>query len=463
MKPPPQPESAAAPARRVVAIVGRPNVGKSALFNRIVRRRMSIVHEESGVTRDRIATEVTWEDQRFELIDTGGLAVMDGRTAADVIEDGIRKQVEVAVQDAAVVLLVVDLVAGIVPLDEEVSRILHARGIPVYIAANKADAPEQDLLAEPFHALGFPVYPVSALHNRGVGDLLEEVMARLPPPAASAATSPLRIAIVGRPNVGKSSYINRLLNDDRVIVSDVPGTTRDSIEVPFVVGAGPQARHYLLIDTAGMRRIGKIDNAVERFSLFRTERSIERADVVVMMIDAEQGPTSMDKKIARKILESQRGCVLMVNKWDLAMEQKITQRKYGAALRDALQFLNFVPTVFLSAKTGFNIRNTIDTIDYVAAQVRTELGTGVLNRVLHDAFAALQPPLVAGHRLKFYYATQTGTQPVRISLFVNNHKKLTPNYKAYLLKQLRHAFGLEGAPIVLRFRSSHDHDRKRRR
>jgi GTP-binding protein len=438
-----------------MAIVGRPNVGKSALFNRIIRRRMSIVHEQSGVTRDRIATEITWDDERFELIDTGGLALMDGRTTADVIDDCIRKQVAVAVEDAAVVLLVVDLTAGIVPLDEEVARILHQRGVPVYVAANKADAPEQDALAEPFEVLGFPVYPVSALHNRGVGDLVDAAADKLPPPTESTAATALRIAVVGRPNVGKSSYINRLLNDERVIVSSVPGTTRDSVEIPFVVGKGPQARHYLLIDTAGMRRLGKIDNAVERFSLFRTESSIERADVVVMMLDAEQGPTSMDKKIANKIIQNSRGCVLMVNKWDLAMEENITQRKYGAALQATLQFMNFVPTIFLSAKTGYNIRNTIETIDYVAAQVRTQLGTGVLNRVLHDAFAAVQPPLVNGHRLKFYYATQTGTQPIRISLFVNNHKKITDNYRTYLIRELRKSFGLEGAPIVLRLRSRH--------
>lgn len=447
--------------RRVIAIVGRPNVGKSALFNRIVRRRVAIVHEQSGVTRDRLVMEVDWQDERFELIDTGGLALMDGAVAADRIEEGIRRQVEVAVQDAAVVILVGDLTAGCMPLDVEVARILRGSGRPVLVAANKADAPEQDSRAGEFEVLGFPVTPVSALHNRGIGDLLDQAVSRLPPAVEAEAVEPLKIAVVGRPNVGKSSYINRLLRDERVIVSEVPGTTRDSIEVPFVVGTGEGARHYRLIDTAGIRRLGKIDNVVERFSLFRTEESIDRADVVVMMMDASQGPTSQDKKIARKILDQSRGCLLLVNKWDLAMEAEITQRRYGAALHEALPFLNFVPTVFVSAQSGYNIRKSVEAIDYVAAQVATELSTGVLNRVLHDAFERVQPPLVNGHRLKFYYATQIGSKPVRIMLFVNNRRKLLATYETYLVSCLRKAFGLEGAPVRLRFRSAHDRDRER--
>ena len=442
---------------RIVAIVGRPNVGKSALFNRIVRRRLSIVHEQSGVTRDRLSAEAMWAEDRFELIDTGGLALMDNRATSDVIDDEIRKQVQVAVEDASVVILVTDIMAGVMPLDEEVARILHQRGIVAFVAANKADTDPRDNNALLFQAFGFPVFPVSALHNRGIGDLLDAVVTKLPPRIESNEIDPLKIAIVGRPNVGKSSYVNRLLNCDRIIVSDIPGTTRDSVEVPFSIGKGTQARHYLLMDTAGIRRSGKIDNVVERFSLFRTERSIEKADVVVMMLDAQQGPTSQDKKIASKVVQSKKGCVLMVNKWDLAMEDEITQRRYGAALQPTLQFLNFVPTVFLSSKTGYNIRNSIEAIDYVATQIRVQLTTGVLNSVLHDAFERVQPPLVGGHRLKFYYATQTGTQPVRISLFVNNRKKVTANYRTYLTKGLRAAFGLEGAPIVLRFRDRHEH------
>jgi len=455
MESPDSNESVRAP-RRVIAIVGRPNVGKSALFNRVIGRRMAIVHEESGVTRDRLAAEATWNDKRFELIDTGGLALMDNATAAGRIEEGVRDQVRVAVEDAAVVIQVVDIRTGPVPLDKEVSRILHAAGTPTLVAANKADHDGLDRDAAGFVDLGFPVTPVSALHSRGVGDLLAAAVTQLPEAEDRPETNPLKIAVVGRPNVGKSSYINRLLNHDRVIVSDVPGTTRDSIEVPFALGKGKQARHYLLIDTAGMRRLGKVDTVVERFSLFRAERSIEKADVVILMLDASAGPTSQDKKIAHKIFTSNRGCVAMINKWDLAMDAGVTQRKYGAALHDELPFMGFVPTVFVSAESGYNIRRSIDVIDHVAAQVRTQLTTGVLNRVLHDAFDRVQPPLVKGSRLKFYYATQTGIQPPRISLFVNNARKVRANYRSYLVNALRQAFGFEGAPVVLRFRTSHD-------
>ncbi len=445
-----------APAGRIVAIVGRPNVGKSALFNRMVRRRVAIVHEQSGVTRDRLSMDVTWNNERFELIDTGGLALMDRAVADDEIEEGIRRQVEVAIQDATVVVLVVDLREGCLPMDEEVARILHQSNRAVVIAANKADDDHHDALASEFAQLGFPVVPVSALHGRGLNELVSTVTGHLPDTGDRPETDPLRIAVVGRPNVGKSSYINRLLHDDRVIVSDVPGTTRDSVEVPFVIGSGTNARHYRLIDTAGIRRLGKVDSVVERFSLFRTDESIERADVVVLMLDAADGPTAQDKKIARKVLDRLRGCLLLVNKWDLAMEEKVTQRKYGEALRKQLPFLGFVPIVFASATTGYNVRRCIDAMDYVAGQVQTRLSTGILNRFLHDAFGKVQPPLVGNRRLKLYYATQIGVKPIRINLYVNHRKYVSPQYQQYLTKSLRNAFGLEGAPVQLRFRSSHE-------
>lgn len=438
---------------RVVAIVGRPNVGKSALFNRIARRRIAIVHEESGVTRDRLSVEATWQEERFDLIDTGGLAIMDNAQAPDEIDRGIRRQVDVAVQDASVVVLVTDVTAGRLPLDTEVSRLLRQSGRTVLIAANKADHPAAARQAVEFSGWGYPVFPVSALHNIGIGDLLDAVVEQLPPAAPSAPGEALRVAVVGRPNVGKSSYVNRLLRDERVLVSSQPGTTRDSVEIPFTIGRGDSARTYRFIDTAGVRRLGKLDSAVERFSMFRTDGSIERADVVVMMLDATQGPGRQDKRIARKILDDFRGCLLLVNKWDLALAAKITQRQYASALREALPFLGFVPIVFVSAQSGYNLRRSVDAIDYVAGQVRTELSTGVLNRVLQDAFQRVQPPVVGGRRLKLYYATQTGASPVRISLFVNDRQRLTAAYRAYLIHALRSAFGLEGAPISLRFRN----------
>jgi GTP-binding protein len=448
---PPQP-----PPGRVVAIVGRPNVGKSALFNRIAGRRIAIVHEDSGVTRDRLCTEVTWEEQRFELIDTGGLAVMDAAATDDRIERGIGLQVEVAIQDASVILLVVDRSAGCLPMDVEVARILRESGTPVLIAANKTDDPSMDVQSAEFEGLGYAVFPVSALHGRGIDDLLKIAVEKLPPASEASEVEPLRIAVVGRPNVGKSSYINRLLRDERVIVSEVPGTTRDSVEVPFVVGGGPQARHYRLIDTAGIRRMGKVDSAVERYGLMRTERTVGRADVVVLVMDAGDGPTSQDKRIARMVLDQLRGCLLLVNKWDLAIEAKVTQKSYLSALRKALPFLPFVPVVFVSAESGYNVRKSVETIDYVAAQVRTRLTTGVLNRFLHDAFERVQPPFVRGKRLKFFYGTQVEVQPIRINLYVNHRRYATPQYEQYIQNCLRRGFGLEGAPIQLRFRSSHE-------
>lgn len=443
--------------KRVVAIVGRPNVGKSALFNRIAGRRVAIVHEESGVTRDRVAQEVTWGDERFELIDTGGVGLLDRARAAGEIEAGTRRQVDVAIEDAAVVILVADITAGVVPLDREVANLLHASGKRVFLAANKADRPDLDGAASEFEPLGFPVFPVAAVHHRGVSELMDAVTAQLPEQEDVTHANPLRIAVVGRPNVGKSSYVNKLLGHDRVIVSEVPGTTRDSIEVPFAIGEGAQARHYVLIDTAGMRKVTKVHNSVERFSVFRAEQSISRADVVVLMLDAVQGPTVQDKKIAATILENRRGCILLVNKWDLA--EGVKQKEYEAALRRVMFFLNFAPLVFASAKSGFNVKQSIGVIDHVAAQVSTRLTTGLLNRALHDAFARVQPPSLQGRPLKFYYATQTGERPVRVRLFVNDPRKATDAYTAYLESALRRTFGLEGAPLSIDYRSSHGNRR----
>ncbi|NCC52457.1 MAG: ribosome biogenesis GTPase Der [Spartobacteria bacterium] len=439
-------------SKRVIAIVGRPNVGKSALFNRIVRKRIAIVHEQSGVTRDRLCCETLWNDKRFELIDTGGVGMMDGSMTGNSIEDGTRRQVDLAIQDAAVVLFIVDITAGVTPLDEEVARLLHQSGKTVFLGANKADNEKTEEQAAEFESLGFPVVPVSALHNRGIGELLEPAIKKLPAIEKEATGVPLKVAVVGRPNAGKSSYINRLLRSDRVIVSEVPGTTRDSVEVPFVVGHGEQARHYTLIDTAGMRKSRK-SPAVEKFSIIRAEKSIKEADVVVLVMDATEGPKSQDKKIASMIMEYNRGCFILVNKWDIAQEQGVTQRQYGKALREALPFLDFIPIIFASAQSGYNIRNTVEAIDYVSDQVQTTLTTGLLNRVIQEAVQRVAPPVVDGRRLKIYYATQIGVKPIAIRLFVNSPKRVKPAYKSYLVKSLRTAFGLEGAPVLLLFKA----------
>ena len=449
-------------AARVAAIVGRPNVGKSALFNRLVGRRLAIVHEESGVTRDRLNAEVNWKGERFDCIDTGGISGPGGSVSTDVMTAEITRQVEVAIADAAAIILTVDISAGLHPLDQEVADRLRRSECPVVVAVNKAD--NDGLLndAGEFTRLGFPVFPVSALHNRGIDALLASVVKLLPPPERRPEITPLKVTIVGRPNVGKSSYVNRLLRSDRVIVSDVPGTTRDSVEIPFTVGAGAQARNYILTDTAGMRRKGKIKDTVERFSLMRAEKSIERADVVVLMLDAVQGPTSMDKSIASRIIDRRKGIVLAINKWDLAEAGGVTQRAYTQALSETLPFLGFAPIVYFSAQSGYNIRNSIDVIDHVAAQVSTQLGTGLLNRVLRDAFERVQPPLHAGRRLKLYYATQVGGRPLRFRLFVNEPSLLADSYRTYLVRALREAFGLEGAPLILQLRGKPADSRKKK-
>jgi len=435
--------------KRIVAIVGRPNVGKSAIFNRLARRRVAIVHSQSGVTRDRLMREVDWETSRFTLIDTGGICDTERHAGRDEIERGIRAQAEAALVDASVCVLVVDVTAGVLPLDEAVSGLLRRSGCRVIVAVNKADHPGRDAETLDFERLGFPVFPVSALHDRGFAPMMEAVLAALPEVENATIGDPLKVAVVGRPNVGKSSYVNRLLRSDRVLVSDIPGTTRDSIDVPFVVGKGDQARHYLLIDTAGLRRKSKIDSSVETFSAFRAESSIKRADVVIIVVEAGQAPTAQDKKVASLVQCHQKGSVVLVNKWDLA---DVTQKAYGRSVAHALPFMAYSPLVFASAKTGYNVRRTIEAIDLVAGQVRQQLPTGVLNRTIMDAWDKVHPPAFKGKPVRFYYATQTGVAPVRIRMFVNRPAGVVAPYRQYLVRMLRSKFGLEGAPVIFQVR-----------
>ena len=300
---------------RMVAIVGRPNVGKSALFNRLVRRRLAIVHSEEGVTRDRLLARAEWLGQRFQVVDTGGLALMDRAKSTDEILQATADQVQAAIEDSAAVILVVDLKAGLQALDKEVAKLLRKADRPVIVAANKADLAEWDEKTGEFAQLGFRVFPVSASHNRGIEALMEAVLAHLPPESGAAEPPRLKVAVVGRPNVGKSSYINRLTGKQRVIVSNVPGTTRDTIDVPFTLKAADGAeRHYMLVDTAGMRRQGRVHESVEKFSLFRAEECIAEADIVVLMMDAEAGPTAQEMKVAALIREYHKACVVLVNK-----------------------------------------------------------------------------------------------------------------------------------------------------
>jgi len=438
---------------RVVAIVGRPNVGKSAVFNRIAGRRIAIVHDESGVTRDRLMREVDWDNQRFSLVDTGGIMLLDAKSGKDAIETGIRTQVDAALADAAVVILVVDVQSGIHPLDEEVAQIVRKSDVPCVVAVNKCDLPRHEAGAHEFARLGFPSFPVAAHHDRGMGDLMDAVLPHLPQTVNETAAKPLRVAVVGRPNAGKSSYINRLLNAERVIVSEVPGTTRDAIDVPFTIGTGEQARHYTLVDTAGMRNRHRVDSAVERFSLFRAEESVKHADVVVLIMDPDLGPTVQDKHIAALIQKESKACVLLLNKWDLAHEQGMKEKDAIAALRAVMPFMNHCPLLLVSAKTGYNIRKSVDVIDTVAANSQMKLPTGILNRTLTEATHRVVAPMKAGKRLRVYYAVQVCAPPVTVRMFVNDPQLATKQYTDFMIRALRERFGLEGAPVVVFYRA----------
>lgn len=445
---------------RVVAIVGRPNVGKSALFNRIARQRIAIVFDQPGVTRDRVAREVEANGQRFMLVDTGGLAFDRTPGSDDPLAAETRQQAALAVTDAAVCLVVVDARAGVTPLDEEVLKRVRESGVPCAIVANKCDAETDDARADEFVRFGMPVLPCSAEHGRGIAEIVAFATAKLPPPDADAAAArPLRVAVVGRPNAGKSSYINRLLNAERVIVSDIPGTTRDCVDVPFTIGSGPTARRYVLVDTAGMKKHTQMSKtSVDNFSLFRSEKAIEEADVVLLVMESELGPTKQDMRIAGKILDAHRACVILMNKWDLAHEKDMKEAEATKILRHMMPFLSFAPVVFCSAKSGYNVRRTVDAIDAVASSVQARLPTGVLNRTIETATKKTLAPMVRGKRLKVYYGLQVGNDPLTIRLFVNDPKLVTDAYRSYMEKAIRARFGLEGAPIrmFLKARSRKD-------
>ena len=432
----------------VVSLVGRPNTGKSALFNRIAKKRVAIVFDQPGVTRDRVTRQVELQGRKIMLVDTGGIA-FDRSVTHDPLDDETRSQAALAVEDSAVCVIVVDAREGITPLDAEVIKRVRESGAPCVIAANKCDTPDDDYRAAEFERFGLKVFATSAEHGRGVEALITELVAKLPPAVEDeSAVRPLRVAVVGRPNAGKSSYINRLLNAPRVIVSEIAGTTRDAVEVPFTIGSGPEARHYMLVDTAGMKPHTRMSKtSVDNFSLFRSEQAIEEADVVLLLLDASMGPTMQDKRIAGKILEAHKACVVLLQKWDIAQADGITETKALPAVRQMMPFLSFAPIVFCSNKSGYNIRRTIDAIDQAAANASMKLPTGILNRTITTATKKTLSPMIKGRRLKIYYGLQVSTNPQTIRLFVNDPSLVTPAYLAFIEKNLRARFGLEGAPL----------------
>ncbi len=442
----------------VLAIVGRPNVGKSALFNRIVGRRVSIVHEEAGVTRDRVSAIATRGGKRFEVVDTGGIAFFDDEKTGDALATSARRQAEIAVEMAGAIVMVVDVTAGVTPLDREIARKLRASGKPVFLAVNKCDNTGREKGAAEFAELGFDQqFTIAAVHGIGVTGLVEEATAEFPDATeAGSEERPVRVAIVGRPNVGKSSLINRILDDERAIVSEIAGTTRDSVDVPFQLKDKP----YVLIDTAGLRHRRKIGTSVDQFSLMRAERSIRNCDVAVLVLDAHDGVTKQDQKIAGQIFEARRGCVILVNKWDLAQEQERKQARrktpfreeYLAALRRELFFLEWAPVLFASAKTGERVTELFQQITVIEHEMRRRVETPELNKLLSRAVDSYPPPFVHGKRFKILYAYQKPGTPPTLAMFVNDAHCLTPHYERFLVAKIRAAWGFTGCPVVFELR-----------
>jgi GTP-binding protein len=472
----------------LIAIVGRPNVGKSALFNRIAGRRIAIVHDQPGVTRDRITAELEWRGRPFTLVDTGGIGLVRREKATDVIVKAALEQVELAIEAADVIILVVNVQEGVVPLDREAAARLRGSGKPVLVAVNKVDTHRAETSALEFSELGFDqVFPVSAIHGEGIEPLMNAAMGLIavgaePPSAPSGeggdqAASithqpPLKLAIVGRPNVGKSSIINALTNSERVVVSPIPGTTRDAVDVPFAVVTEGVRQSYVLIDTAGLRKTRRVGDSIEFFSVKRAEESIERCDIAILVLDAESGITEQDKKVADRIVEARRACIVVVNKWDLmddavrkARVEEIERRRkkegrnapnvmttlaeFGDWVQEHLFFLDYAPVIFTSALSGFHLDRLLEAVRYVAAQLQQKVPTAILNRALQDAVERRQPVSARGHRLKFFYATQVRQAPPTFLLFVNRDELFSDQYKKYLGDQLRRAFGYEGCPIIL--------------
>jgi GTP-binding protein len=479
----------------LIAIVGRPNVGKSALFNRIARRRIAIVHDQPGVTRDRITAEVDWRGRPFTLVDTGGIGLLRREKANDVIVKAALEQVELAIEAANVIILVVNVQEGIVPLDREAAARLRASGKPVLVAVNKVDTHRAENSALEFSELGFDkVFPVSAIHGEGIEPLMNaatsilgvrepesETRAESPSEASGEEAEhaprttqppPLKLAIVGRPNVGKSSIINALTASERVVVSPIPGTTRDSVDVPFEVVTEGVRQSYVLIDTAGLRKTRSVDDSIEFFSVKRAEESIARSDIVILVLDAEAGITEQDKKVADRIVEARRACIIVVNKWDLmndavrkarvgeierrrtkasrhAPNVMTTLSEFGEWVQEHLFFLDYAPVIFTSAKSGFHLDRLLEAVRYVAAQLQQKIPTAILNRTLRDAVERRQPISARGHHLTFFYATQVRQAPPTFLMFVNRDELFSDQYKKYLADQMRIAFGYEGCPVIL--------------
>jgi len=439
-------------ARPVVAIVGRPNVGKSTIFNRIIGDRLAIVEDKPGVTRDRIYGSAEWNGKTFSIVDTGGIEIDTG----DEIMRSVRAQAELAIDEADVIVFMVDGKAGLTHADEEVARLLFRSGKPVVVAVNKVDNPGRIDTIYEFYSLGFgdPV-PISGAHGTGLGDLLDRVAEALPERTDEAYEDDvIRVALIGRPNVGKSSLVNAILGEERVIVSDVAGTTRDAIDTPFE----KDGRKFVLIDTAGMRKRGKIYETTEKYSVLRSLKAIERADVVLVLINAVEGIIEQDKHIAGYAHEAGKASVLVVNKWDAVEKDDKTMRQFELRIRDHFQFMDYAPIVFLSAKTKQRLHKLLPVVEHAAEQHAMRVQTHLLNDIVADAVAVNPPPTDKGKRLRINYATQVAVKPPTIVLFVNDPELMHFSYSRYLENKIREAFAFEGTPIRIIVRKKSDED-----
>lgn len=428
-------------AKPVVAIVGRPNVGKSTLFNRIVGGRVAIVESEPGVTRDRLYQDTEWSGRSFTLVDTGGLDFQE----SGEINEGVRRQVELAIEEADAVLFVVDARAGLNPDDLEVAAIIRKSKKPALLAANKVENFKFETDTYDFYRLGLdePV-PVSAAEGLNTGDLLDRLVALLPEQEEEIYPPDIiKIAVIGRPNVGKSSLVNAILGEERVIVSDIPGTTRDAIDSSFE----REGKHYVIIDTAGMRRRSKIEDPTERYSVIRSLRAVDRSDVVLVMFDAVAGVTEQDKRIAGYTREAGRASILVVNKWDLLKKDDRTMNRYTEKIRQELGFMGYAPLIFTSATTGKRVSNVLELVDFVAEQHAFRVNTSDLNSLLKEVAMRNPPPSDKAKRLKIFYATQGGVRPPKFILFVNDPALMHFSYLRFLENQIRSAYGFEGTPI----------------
>ena len=448
------------PSKPILAIVGRPNVGKSTLFNRLVGERLAIVSEIAGTTRDRLYADADFAGREFTVVDTGGIV---GEREALAENDTskffalARAQAQLAIDQADAILFLTDVEAGVMPGDYEIAEILRRSDKPVYLAVNKADNEKRAADAVEFFALGLnEPHPLSALHGVGTGDLLDEIISNFPPVPEEIETEIPQLAIIGRPNVGKSSLLNAILGQERAIVSEIPGTTRDAIDTQVLWRDEP----VTLIDTAGIRRRGKIEPGIEKFSSLRALKAIQRADVVLLLLDAEDGPTTQDTHVAAYALEENKGIVLVVNKWDTVEKETDTMRLYEERVRAAFNFIPYAPVVFCSAKFRQRIPAVMDTALRVRQELRTRISTADLNEILRDAVAQNSPPTHGKIQLKFYYATQIGVIPPTFVFFVNRKDMVHFSYQRYLENKLRERFKLTGAPIRMIFRARRKKDEK---